>query len=909
MEKVTYSGSQKQIERFLLAIYTFYSITLLLISGKQQWAKISDIIWELCLLLAWVLYLSRYKTYTFRMKATAVLMQITVVLYALHGTTFQTTLPTFMVFVVVLSLPGIAEIIYLTAISSLVIFGYHAFYAQTIADMSIALSQLMNVFLLEFMVYTWTKRNYEGSKNLLNVIEELKSLQNSKDDFVANVSHEIRTPINTISGISEMMLREDLPYKLKENVKDMQIASRNLMGVVSDILDYSELQSGKIELEEEAYNITSTINDVINMTMARKNEKKIELIVDCDANIPCVLLGDEKKLRRVIMNLVDNAIKFTEEGGVCLNIGYRQESYGINLIISVKDTGIGMEAVSLEKLFNSFSQVDTSRKRQEGGLGLGLAISHALIEKMGGAITVRSKIGKGTTVKVVVPQKVLDEAPIAALKNRNNIHVATYIDMEQFEMTAIRDEYSEMIIHMVEQLRGKCHVCRNLAELQRRNEQQQFSHIFISIVEYRENQAYFDQLSEQTNVVIVLDRTEERYIINPNLYKIYKPFYILTIVSVLNGVFDRKTGQQAVGTQKFATKNAHVLVVDDNHMNLRVVEELLSYYRIKVTKAASGQEALDKIVTVDYDFVFMDHMMPEMDGVETLHHIRHMVGTYYQKVPIVALTANAVAGTREALLAEGFNDFLEKPIERSVLERVLKRNLPKDKIVPVDEIVEIEKEKETVPEGKLVIEELDVEKGILYCNGKEQYIKILRGYCEDWNQSADLAEQLFEQKDWKNYTIAVHGMKSAMRSIGATQLSEQARLLEYAGKEGRISFILQNHRDLMKAYKSLFEKLKQNELICPVKEAEKEETEQSVPAHSLSVISGDALDRIIEQMEDVMYSLDGERLLELITELEKYQYKGQVLKEVLVPIRRKVEMCDYVSAVESMMRWKNGLNK
>ena len=907
MEKVTYEGSRKQIERFLIAIYTLYSITLLLISEENDWGRINDIIWTACLIIAWVLYLSRYKSYNFRMKATALLMQVTVILYALHSKEFPDTIPTFMVFVVLLSLTGISEIIFLTMLSIAVIFLGHVFVVHTVTDMTISVSQLMNIFLLQFVVYTWIKRTDEGSRNLLKVIEELKVVQSSKDDFVANVSHEIRTPINTICGMSEIMLREELPYNLKENVQSMQIAGRNLMGVVSDILDFSELQSGKIELEEEAYNITSTINDVINMTMARKNEKKIELIVDCDATIPSVLLGDEKKLRRVIMNLVDNAIKFTDEGCVSLIIGYRKESYGINLVVAVKDTGIGMDAESLEQLFVSFTQVDTSTKRQEGGLGLGLAISQALIQKMGGAITVKSKLGKGTVVKVVVPQKVLDEEPIASLQNRENINVATYIDMEQFTQVAIRDEYSNMIRHMVEQLRGKCHVCRNIGELQRRNEYEKFSHIFISLTEYKADQSYFDDLAKQTNIIVVLNHQEERVVLNQDIFKIYKPFYILTIVSVLNGLYDKNRGRQNFSMEKFITKDAHVLVVDDNRMNLRVVEELLSNYRIKVTTASSGEEALDKIVTVDYDFVFMDHMMPEMDGVETLHRIRGMLGTYYKKVPVVALTANAVAGTRESLLAEGFNDFLEKPIERSVLERVLKRNLPEEKIISKENITKEQEEAVALEaECELQIPELDIEKGILYCNGKEQYIRILRGYCEDWDNSSTLAETLFEKRDWKNYTIAVHGMKSAMRSIGAMQLSEKARLLEYAGKENRIDFIFENHRSLMEEYIALFERLKQNEIICPRKSQEEQE-EETVEINKLPLLSTDVLERTIEQMEETMYTLDGERLLELIAFLEGYQYKGQNMQEVLAPIRRKVEMYDYVSAVESIMRWKSEL--
>ena len=166
---------------------------------------------------------------------------------------------------------------------------------------------------------------------------------------------------------------------------------------------------------------------------------------------------------------------------------------------------------------------------------------------------------------------------------------------------------------------------------------------------------------------------------------------------------------------------------------------------------------------------------------------------------------------------------------------------------------------------------------------------------------------MFEQQDWKNYTIAVHGMKSAMRSIGAIQLSELARQLESAGKDGRIEYVLEHHRELMNEYKKLFETLRKNELICPAKEMEKEPEETMLEIYKLPVLSTERLERIIEQMEETMYSLDGERLLELISELEKYQYHGQSMKEVLTPIRRKVEMYDYISAVESIIRWKNGM--
>ena len=902
----------------MLLIYTIYSITIILVFVGKDHGGWGAFLLLFILMLSWFLYISTYKTYVFRAKFTTIMMQISVLLYAVSMKELSKALPVFITTVVVLGLYGIADIIYITVVSAIFIFLHYGlmpggFFFSSAQEIGRCLSQFGNVLLLEYIVYIWTKRNSEGSKQLLGVIDDLRVVENSKDDFVANVSHEIRTPINTICGMSEIILREELPYKIKEQVMDIQRAGRNLMMVVSDILDFSELQSGEMELEEEAYNITSTINDVINMAMARKSEKNIELIVDCNATIPCALLGDEKKIRRVMINLVDNAIKFTEEGCVSIIIGYRRESYGMNLTVTVKDTGIGMDEKSVEKIFTSFSQVDASRKRQEGGIGLGLAISAALVKKMGGAITIKSKLGKGTTIKFTIPQKILEEAPLAVLNDRANVRVATYIDMEQFDMMAIRDEYSACISHMVEQLRGSCHVCRNFAELQRREAKERFTHVFISIVEYRAEQVYFDELARQTKVIVVLDHSDDKFLTNPRVLRVYKPFYILSIVSALNGTEEATEEKISNRIEKFVTKDVHVLAVDDNRMNLRVIEGLLANYRVKVTKAISGREALEKIVTADYDFVFMDHMMPEMDGVETLQRIRHKVGTYYQKVPIIALTANAVAGTREMLLAEGFDDFLEKPVERSVLERVLKRNIAAEKIITceqaeqmdIEEIIEEAEETKDSIEKELQSLGLDVQKGILYCNGKEPYIKILQGYCEDYDDSGALAEQLFEKQDWKNYTITVHGMKSAMRSIGALRISDLALALEMAGKEGRIEYILDNHEELIREYSILLSRLREIELLCP--SAKKEVKTEELENEELPVLDEDVFEQMIQDMENAMYSLDGDKIGEIVSQLQEYQYQGVPLKASFAQIKRKVEMSDYISAVEMAMRLKQSL--
>ncbi len=801
MEKITYWGSPTKMEVFLLVMYTIYTGGIIISGARPSLENWTDFMLILVLLSSWILRICKYKNYRFRATYTTIMMQISLILYTFHVQELRYALPVFIVFVVMVGLYGIAGNIFLTVITTAVVFFYHIVVAKTIPlanimDAVSVIQRLTNVLFVEFLVFVWTKRNFEDSNKLLGVIEELEKAESGKNDFVANVSHEIRTPINTICGMSELILNEDISGETREKVLDIQRAGRNLMGVVNDILDFSELQSEEIQIEEESYDLNATIQDVVNRVLAYRNEKKIDFVVECNSEIPRGLLGDEKKIRRVLMKLLNNAIKFTEEGSVTLQIGYRKEAYGINLSFTVKDTGIGIREESLEKLFTTFNQVDSSRKRQTEGLGLGLAISQALVQKMNGTITVKSQWDKGTVVRFVVPQKVVDETPIGNIHNRR-IAVST----------------------------------------------------------------------EQMHKEIMTDRPEG-------------------IKAVVKG-------------------NVHVLLVDDNSMNLRVAEEMLATYGISVTKAYSGEEALEKITSMDYDFVFMDHMMPQMDGVETFHRIREKVGSYYQNVPIVALTANAVAGNREKLLKEGFNDFLEKPIERSVLERVLGRILPEEKFTTVKkrgnlkDALSLGKNKEWLQ----TLEEigLDVKKAILYCNGKDAYYKILQGYCEEDSKTENMLEELYQKQDWKNYTIAVHGLKSAMHSVGAYKVSEIAKALEMAGKREDIHYILEHHNQLMVEYKRLFKKLR----IHVFTEADKgisgvNATETDIS--KLKAISMQEMSVLLGELEDAVYTLNGDLLKLKTEELKNASFYGSALTEVTDAMMRKIEMSDYFSAVELLRR-------
>ncbi len=939
MENVDRSEeNQRRTEWFVLVLYSIYSVCMFFISLEMYWESWVSFFMLAAPAVSWGIHLGKYRSYRFRAVFTACMMQVTMLLYAMYMEELLPVLALFAAFVIFMGLYGIPEVLYITVGSTLFLLFYHGILLGKIGEMTLEMTlrvmmHVCNIFLIEFVVYSWVRTRNESNGQYRRVIRTLKDAEQSKDDFLANVSHEIRTPINTIYGMSEVVLRENDPAKIREQVMDIQMAGRTLMSVVGDILDFSELQSGKVDLEEEAYNITSTINDVINMAMAKKSGKKIELIVDCDGDIPSTLLGDEKKIRRVILNLVDNAIKFTGEGYVSIAVGCRREEYGINLCVTVKDTGIGINAENQEKLFSRFNQVDSKRNRQEGGIGLGLAISQALVYRMDGTITVKSRPGKGSEFRLVVPQKVIDEQPIIHVEQREGLNIAVYIDMEQFDMLAIRDEYRDNLDRMVKRLNVQCHVCRNLPELKRRMENEYFTHIFITLAAYEEDRTYFDHLSRQTKVVTVIDKQDEKLISNTDILRIYKPFYILPVAGILNGEEEVDSLEYLAHRYKFTAPDAHVLVVDDNVMNLNVIESLLDRYKIQVTTVTSGKAALEKIETQEYDFVFMDHMMPEMDGIETLHRIREKVGAYYRTVPVIVLTANAIAGTREMFLKEGFADFMEKPVEISVLERMLVRNIPKEKLIPCEEkqeeqhaetvqeqpiptaqeqprqtseekLTAFEEDVEAAEEGALVIGDFDVETGILYCGGMESYIKILQRYLETGEENREMVDELYREENWKDYTIAVHGVKSSMRSVGASHLSDVAKELEMAGKEGDIDYIREHHGELLKEYGEFLHVLDTHPLIHPQAE------EAAAETSSLPELSEEDFDAFEAEMEEAMYSLDGDAMQSIVEKLQGYRYCGKELRSVLASVRRKTEMADYMSAAETLTklraRLKNG---
>ena len=522
--------------------------------------------------------------------------------------------------------------------------------------------------------------------------EEAERANSAKSRFLANMSHEIRTPINTIMGMDEMILRED-PTDVPKNyfmsvinyALDIRSASESLLGLINDLLDISKIESGKMHLVEQDYDTAGLFRAIVAMIRVRSNEKDLSFKVDIDGNLPRRLYGDCGKIKQVVLNLLTNAVKYTENGGLTLTVSVTgKEAESCDLRISVKDTGIGVKEEDMEKLFTAYERLDEEKNSAIQGTGLGLDISRRFSELMGGRLWCESEYGEGSEFILTLSQKITDENVIGEFNEHE------------------------------EEVKGP-----------------------------------------------------------------YVP--------------------------QFIAPDAEVLVVDDNPMNLNVIKGLLKATKVFVSTASSGEECLEKLKYSSFNVVLLDHMMPGMDGIETLEKIR----VNHPDLPVYALTANSMAGGEEFYKSKGFDGYLSKPIESAVLERAIMKHIPEEimmKPTAVDEV----SEPEELPKDMLWLTEtegINVPEGIKNSGGVSSYLFSLKLFLDTMDGNAEVIENAYKDKDIKLYTVKVHALKSSARIIGASGLSALAEKLEEAGNKEDMAFIDANTDKFLSDYRSYKEKL------------------------------------------------------------------------------------------------------
>ena len=773
----------------------------------------------------------------------------------------------------------------------------HTIEVATLHDkMSLGI-RVIAMFTAELFLTYFVNRQYWIEESLKASVEEARKAERSKADFLANMSHEIRTPMNAIVGMCELILRENINDEVRENCINIQHSGRSLLAIINDILDFSKLNSGKAELVEEPFNIGSMINDVMNMAITRKGGKNIEIITRIDPEIPKGLIGDEVRIRQVIINLLTNAIKFTEKGCVVLKITQSRHEYGINLNVSVSDTGIGITEENLEKLFTSFQQVDTRKNRSVEGTGLGLAICKNLVARMGGFMNVSSVYGEGSTFRFVIPLKVSDEEAFITIQNAESSSVAIYVDMKKFKYMRVVKEYMKLIRELSDKFGTKIQLFEDMETFLTEWKEKRYTHCFTAKEEYLCHKELFKEIGEKSKVFVIQERNNAIQL-SGGIKCIYKPFYAMSVAAALNNekYILNLGGRKAAA--RFIAPDAWVLIVDDNVTNLKVAEGLMRPYKMKISTAISGREALDMLRKKEYDIVFMDHMMPELDGVETTALIREMDGDYYKKLPVVALTANAVNGAREMFLASGFNDFIAKPIELSFLDRVLRAWLPKEKVQSVSMLQMVpESDKDTVllESFRDVIQE---EKDLMYAGESQAtYYDNLNTYLKNGEEYKMSLQRRFEEEDWENYVIEVHAIKSSSLSIGAVGLSELAKTLEFAGKDENFDVIRAKQQILVSLYGRVLEEIEKYLSLNGHLETGEKDRERTNSL--LTEISEEKLVSYVEQIYSACDNFDGEGVVVVVDLLAEYSFRGKSLRECFESVKRLAEDFEYENALSA----------
>lgn len=781
------------------------------------------------------------------------------------------------------------------------------------------LLHLMLVYMAGRLSKIIIRRRLLERKRTDSIIEELEEANRRTEDFLANVSHELRTPINVVTGLTAVMLKNE--EEKRKDIQAVQMAGQRLFSQIEDILDYTEIDTGKIKVSEEPYMISSIVNDIVAGVRMQERENAPELIFDVDAGLPSLLAGDGRKIKKIIKHLVDNAVKFTTKGGVYVRIYGLPKEYGMNLCIRVSDTGIGMEEESLSKIKERFYQSNGGRNRRAGGLGLGIPIVYGMTAAMEGFLQIESKKGVGTTVSVSIPQKVVDDSPCMSVAGRESLCLGCYLRPEKYGVPEVRSFYNEMITHMIRGLDLVLHRVFNLEELKKLVSMYQLTHLFIGKEEYEENRDYFEGADKSIVIVVVADDS----LVLPResrIRHIPKPFYCLPVIGMLNA--GPAKDMEGLEKERMVCPGVRALVVDDEPMNLMVAEGILRDYQMEVKTAESGIRALELCEREEFDLIFLDHMMPEMDGVETLKRIRKMPTEEGRSLTAIAFTANAVSGAREMFLREGFDEFVSKPIEYLELERVLKKVLPKSlvsfverdwheesryeqKAFPAENHLN-ERDVDKTPEegGESKAEEdmlsrlermgINTSAGLQYCRGdREFYLELLTKFARDAEQKEQAIEGFWQKEDLANYRIMVHALKSSAKMIGADNLSELARKAEEAAKNQDKAYIKANHGELLATYRKT---------ALGLSETPGTDDSDISKTHALEnnrekICREELLERLYG-LKDSFGTFEADRVETLLGEMSGMLYGEMSVGELLLNIREDVEDFEFGKASEKV---------
>ena len=692
-----------------------------------------------------------------------------------------------------------------------------------------------------------------------------------KSSFLARMSHEIRTPMNSILGMAELIQRKAVSSEIQEYIEIINQSGSNLLAIINDILDFSKIESGRLQVQNTEYYIASVINDMINMIRPRIAEKSLDIFVNVDSSIPEKLYGDDMRLRQILTNLLSNAVKYTRKGFISMKMEMeRLDDKSLKLICSVTDSGIGIKPEDQKVLFSEFARMDSKANQGIEGTGLGLAITRALCRAMGGDVVVSSEYGKGSEFRAIITQEYSNNKPVAQVMSPDRKRVLFY---------DWRPEYVQSISETLHGLQVYYQCSRIFQE-------------FLSDLEFGDYDFAFISSKYAMDCIYVLGRRDTPLqlviMVEPGEVSVYRevpsvlmPVYSITLANILNNAIDGAEYKEKNLKIQFTAPSAMVLIVDDISTNLRVAKELMSPYNMTVHTCLSGSEALALVKKNSYDIVFMDHMMPGMDGIEATSFIRGLESGdgFYQDLPIIALTANAISGQKEMFLENGISDFLAKPIDIQNLNDILEKWLPREKLLESSrqQMPGIKQEKPVIN-----ITGVNTVLGLSNCGGTSAvYLNILTDFCKDAETRLVQISEALTNRDSKLYITLVHALKGAARSIGAVDTGEKASWLEKAAAMNDLAAIKDKTFDLQEDVRALI-----NNVLAAVEQHDAEDKREFIN------VSGLHLDELKKALADMDIEAVNKMLLD---------YAGLALdtrtREMIGEVEQHILMFEYEKAI------------
>ena len=669
------------------------------------------------------------------------------------------------------------------------------------------ISSFIIIILLTYIILAFQTSVYINQKERVSSsLHEIMAAGQTKSRFLANMSHELRTPMNAIIGMTEMLACEDKTNSKADETATINGAAYSLLTLINDVLTYSKIESGNLQLSPEQYNFSGLIKNVLNTAGRSTEKRKIDFFADIAPDIPSVLYGDDSIIQQIYEYILLGAINNTDTGRIMMDITdtVESEKNRVRIITRISDTGEGLSDSEYKSLFNSF---DTYDSRTDSGIkkyGLELTICRELLKMMDGDMKVESIQGVGTAVTFEFCSFIIEKDPIVytgyPVKKDVLIYVA-YDNMRKrwnslMENFGIFPEFASSYASFDIKLREK-----------------QYDFIMIQDYAYEDISGLIDLYRAADNTYVV---TGYSHVFGEfgKCRIMRRPVSCVNICDILNGKWDRKDYEDKDKTEAFFAPDARVLVVDDNMVNVKVALNLLKQYDIEAVYALSGNSAIEKLKKGKYDIILLDQMMPVMDGNETLSRIRNLPAAYCKDVPVICMTSDAGSDLREKLIKSGFQGYLAKPVNIAKLETMLKEYLPPETIKSSPSIKNQAgtvrdsshaENKTYAPEVQNVMPGLDIQRGLTYIGGNEETydIILMAYYKEGMEKLGVISSEYSADGNIDLFITDMHSIKSSSASIGANEISAMFKDLELAGKAGDRRHIEENLPATMDKFKDL----------------------------------------------------------------------------------------------------------